>query len=143
MLGHVMTRSRALAVRGYQREGCETGSSGCSDLIEAIAALAGHVPSLMRQSPVAVLLALSLLAASSLALQTPTDPLWSPGIYDGDDLDDAIALLGDPGEVAAPLGPLTLFVPGGARVSLVASTASATSEVPASLARHFRSPPLP
>jgi hypothetical protein len=102
-----------------------------------------HVLSLMRQSPVAVLVALSLLATSSLALQTPTDSFWSPGIYDGDDPDDAIALLSDPGEVAAPPGALVLAVPGGARVSLVARRVSAPSEVTASLTRHFRSPPLP
>ena len=106
-------------------------------------ALLGHILSLMRQSPVTVLVTVSLLAASSLTLQTPTDRIWSPGIYDGDALDDAIALLSAPGEVAAPPGALILAVPGGARVGLVARTAPATSEVPASLTRHFRSPPLP
>jgi hypothetical protein len=106
-------------------------------------ALAGHFPAVFRQLPVAIVLALSLLAANAVALQAPTDPVWSPGVYDDDALDDATALLSASSEVAGPpavLGPIT---PGGGLLGLVATIASATSDVPASLARHFRSPPLP
>ena len=123
MLGHVMARSH---------------------LIEALVAHAGHLPSLLRRPPVAILLALSFLATNALALQTPTDPAWSPGIYDNDDLDDGIALLlSEPGQLAGPPDALGPIVPGGRILGLVATAASSTSDVPASLARHFRSPPLP
>jgi hypothetical protein len=140
MLWHVMARAGTLVACGRRSEAGEPDSTGRSHLIEA---LAGCFPALLRRSPVAVLLALSLLAANALALHTPTDPVWSPGIYDEDVFDDTIALLSDPGEVAGPPRALGPIAPVGRLIGLVATTASAPSDVPASLARHFRSPPLP
>ena len=130
-------------MRGRRRGAGKTASGGRPHLIEALVALAGQFPAVFRRSPVAILLALSLLGANALALQVPTDPVWSPGVYDDDALDDATALLSDLTAVAGPPGVLAPIAPGGGLLGLVATTASATSDVPASLARHFRSPPLP
>jgi hypothetical protein len=54
----------------------------------------GRWPARLRSFATFVLLA-CLVGLSALAHASPPDPLWLPGIYDGADDDDAVALLTD------------------------------------------------
>ena len=67
---------------------------------------------------VLVVLVACLSGHSTLGYASRPDPLWLPGIYDGADYDDEIALLTDaiaigvlPAAVVEPLCPLFKFAP--------------------------------
>jgi len=81
-----------------------------------------------------------LLGASVLAHASPPDPMWLPGIYDGADLDDEIALITDT-PVAAVSPPL---IAGPAHLAL-RLTLAGSAPLPfdrSLLGSHLRSPPI-
>lgn len=54
----------------------------------------------------ALVLLLCLTGLSTLAHASPPDPIWLPGLYDGADADDVVALLCDSTALAPPLAEL-------------------------------------
>ena len=81
-----------------------------------------------------------LLGASVLAHASPPDPMWLPGIYDGADLDDEIALITDTplaGDFRPPVAGL-VCVALGLRLAGAASLPADRSL----LGPHPRSPPI-
>jgi hypothetical protein len=88
-------------------------------------------------------LAISLLSLSTLAYGSPPDPVWIAGIYDDADYDDVVVMLTDLSKGMEPPAPFVQIRPGAVVVGVLRSVAAAPSALTASLARHFRSPPLP
>jgi hypothetical protein len=87
-------------------------------------------------------LAISLLSLSALAYGSPPDPVWIPGIYDDADYDDVVVMLTDLSKGMEPPAPFVQIRPCAVVVGVFRSVAAPPSALTASLARHFRSPPL-
>jgi hypothetical protein len=87
-------------------------------------------------------LAISLLSLNTLAYGSPPDPVWIPGIYDDADYDDVVVMLTDLSKGMEPPAPFVQIRLCAVVVSVFRSVPIAPSALTASLARHFRSPPL-
>ena len=107
----------------------------------ALAQRAQRLPWASRVNYPAILALLAcLLAAPVLAHASPPDPMWLPGIYDGGDLDDEVALITDT-PVAAVFRPP---VAGPARLAH-RLTLAGSAPLPSDrslLGAHLRSPPI-
>jgi hypothetical protein len=87
-------------------------------------------------------LAISLLSLNALAYGSPPDPVWIAGIYDDADYDDVVVMLTDLSKGMEPPAPFVQLRPCSVVVGVFHFVAAPPSALTASLARHFRSPPL-
>ena len=96
-------------------------------------------PSQLRSSATFVLIA-CLVGLSCLAHASPPDPVWLPGMYDGADYDDELALLTDT-PVADTSRPLAAGPPCPGRRLMPVGSASARADR-SLLGFYLRSPPI-
>ena len=99
----------------------------------------GRWPSRLKSLGTFVLLA-CLVGLLALAYASPPDPLWLPGIYDGADHDDEVALLTDT-PVADDSHRLAAGPPFVELRSMRVGSASARADR-SLLGSHLRSPPI-
>ena len=89
------------------RQDRQEGGSHARRWREAVPA--GRVESMKNRRTVVLLVVLALGVFPTLALASPTDPLWIGGVYDAGDWDDAILASAFTDGVAGATGPKDLW----------------------------------
>ena len=89
------------------RQDRQEGGSHARRWREAVPA--GRVESMKNRRTVVLLVVLALGVFPTLALASPTDPLWIGGVYDGGDWDDAVLASAFSDGVAGATGPKDLW----------------------------------